>query len=136
MVLEDLDLMDQGLPPMRCKRAERETVQPAAIAPSEPVEDEFLGLTIRGLDKGVREQLGLSGDAKGVVVMQVDEASQAYEKGLRSGDIIAEAGQQKVETPSELTKRIGDAREAGRKSILLLVRRGGEPRFVALSLNE
>ncbi len=68
--------------------------------------------------------------------MQVDEASQAYEKGLRSGDIIAEAGQQKVETPSELTKRIGDAREAGRKSILLLVRRGGEPRFVALSLNE
>jgi phosphoglycerate dehydrogenase-like enzyme len=26
MVLEDLDLMDKGLPPMRCKRAERETV--------------------------------------------------------------------------------------------------------------
>lgn len=26
MVLEDMELMDQGLPPMRCKRAERETV--------------------------------------------------------------------------------------------------------------
>jgi phosphoglycerate dehydrogenase-like enzyme len=26
MVLEDFDLMDRGLPPMRCKRAERETV--------------------------------------------------------------------------------------------------------------
>ncbi len=26
MVLEDMDLMDQGLPPLRCKRAERETV--------------------------------------------------------------------------------------------------------------
>lgn len=26
MVLEDLDLLDRGLPPMRCKRAERETV--------------------------------------------------------------------------------------------------------------
>ena len=26
MVLEDLNLMDRGLPPMRCKRAERETV--------------------------------------------------------------------------------------------------------------
>lgn len=26
MVLEDLDLMDRGLPPMRCRRAERETV--------------------------------------------------------------------------------------------------------------
>lgn len=27
MVLEDMDLMDRGLPPMRCKRAERETAQ-------------------------------------------------------------------------------------------------------------
>ena len=27
MVLEDMDLMDKGLPPMRCKRAERETAQ-------------------------------------------------------------------------------------------------------------
>jgi phosphoglycerate dehydrogenase-like enzyme len=27
MVLEDMDLMDRGLPPMRCKRAERETVR-------------------------------------------------------------------------------------------------------------
>ncbi len=26
MVLEDMDLMDRDLPPMRCKRAERETV--------------------------------------------------------------------------------------------------------------
>ncbi len=27
MVLEDMALMDKGLPPMRCKRAERETAQ-------------------------------------------------------------------------------------------------------------
>jgi phosphoglycerate dehydrogenase-like enzyme len=26
MVLEDMELIDRGLPPMRCKRAERETV--------------------------------------------------------------------------------------------------------------
>ncbi len=26
MVLEDMALMEKGLPPMRCKRAERETV--------------------------------------------------------------------------------------------------------------
>jgi hypothetical protein len=26
MVLEDMALLDRGLPPMRCKRAERETV--------------------------------------------------------------------------------------------------------------
>ncbi|MEP3279274.1 MAG: hydroxyacid dehydrogenase [Stappiaceae bacterium] len=35
MVLEDMDLMDRGLPPMRCKRAERET---ARRMQSRPVE--------------------------------------------------------------------------------------------------
>ncbi|MEP5729579.1 MAG: hydroxyacid dehydrogenase [Sulfitobacter sp.] len=35
MVLEDLRLLDQGLPPMRCKRAERETVSRMRSRPSE-----------------------------------------------------------------------------------------------------
>ncbi len=35
MVLEDLQLLDQGLPPMRCKRAERETVSRMRSRPSE-----------------------------------------------------------------------------------------------------
>ncbi len=35
MVLEDMDLMDRGLPPMRCKRAERETVSRMRSKPVE-----------------------------------------------------------------------------------------------------
>jgi serine protease Do len=35
---------------------------------------------------------------------------------------------------SDLQDRIDEAKEAGRKSILLLIRRGGDPRFVALSI--
>ena len=69
-----------------------------------------------------------------VLFSDLDEASEAYEKGLRAGDLITEAGQQKVRSLSDLDSRIEDAREAGRKSLLLLVRRGGEPRFVALGL--
>jgi len=55
---------------------------------------------------------------------------------MRAGDVITEAGQQKITAISDLEARAADAREAGRKSILLLVRRGGEPRFVALPLDE
>ena len=65
----------------------------------------------------------------------MDEASEAYEKGLRAGDVITEAGQQEVTSMSDLEDRIAEAREAGRKSILLLVRRAGEPRFVALPVD-
>jgi len=82
----------------------------------------------------LREQLGLAEGANGLVVKGVDETTEAYEKGLRAGDIITEAGQKKVESPTDLEDRIADAREGGRKSLLLLVRRGGDPRFVALSI--
>ena len=65
---------------------------------------------------------------------EVDETSEAFEKGLRAGDVITEAGQQKVESIAVLDERIAEARDAGRKSLLLLERRAGDPRFVALSL--
>lgn len=97
---------------------------------------EFLGLTVSVLTAEMRAELGLAEDATGLAIVAVDEASEAFEKGLRTGDVITEAGQQKVATLADLETRIDEAREAGRKSLLLLVRRGGEPRFVALSLGQ
>ncbi|WP_457647354.1 DegQ family serine endoprotease [Profundibacter sp.] len=102
--------------------------------PPAPVEKGVLGLIVTSMTDELRQQLGLPEDAEGLVVKDVDEASQAFEKGLRAGDVITEAGQQKVATVADLEARIADAKEAGRKSLLLLVRRAGEPRFVALSL--
>ncbi|MEM6942118.1 MAG: PDZ domain-containing protein, partial [Pseudomonadota bacterium] len=71
----------------------------------------------------------------GLVVSDVDTLSEAYEKGMRAGDVITEAGQQKLVSVSDLEDRISEAKEAGRKSLLLLVRRAGDPRFVALTLD-
>ena len=95
-----------------------------------------LGLTLGGLTPDLRSELGLDDDATGLVVMDIDETSEAFEKGLRAGDLITEAGQQKVTSLSDLDDRIEEATEAGRKSLLLLVRRAGEPRFVALTLEQ
>jgi serine protease Do len=69
-------------------------------------------------------------------VTAVDEASEAFAKGLRTGDVITEAGQQRVARVKDLQDRITEAREAGRKSLLLLIRRGGDPRFVALEIED
>ncbi|MCA0928608.1 Do family serine endopeptidase [Ruegeria profundi] len=106
--------------------------------PDAPVEEnaDILGLTISPLTDALRTDLGLDADAEGLVVTEVDEASEAFSKGLRAGDLITEAGQQAVTSIQDLEARMEEAREAGRKSLLLLVRRGGEPRFVALSLGE
>ncbi|MGB4789757.1 MAG: Do family serine endopeptidase [Lentibacter algarum] len=98
-------------------------------------EMEMLGLKLAPLTDDLREQLELGSDANGLVVTDVDEAAEAFEKGLRAGDVITEAGQQKIATAGELQAQVDAAKEAGRKSLLLLVRRSGEPRFVALTLD-
>jgi serine protease Do len=108
---------------------------PAATpAPAEPSEMDLLGLTLSPLNDDLRGKLGLEPSAEGLVVTGVDQTSEAFTKGLREGDIITEAGQQKVLRLKDLQDRIAEAKSAGRKSLLLLIRRGGDPRFVALSL--
>ncbi|MEM1352240.1 MAG: Do family serine endopeptidase [Pseudomonadota bacterium] len=119
----------------------REDADAAVPAVAQAEEDEttssgtMLGMTLSVLDDELREQLGAGEDTEGLAVIEVDEASEAFEKGLRAGDVITEAGQQKVASISDLEDRVEAAREAGRKSLLLLVRRAGDPRFVALSLD-
>nr|WP_321510624.1 Do family serine endopeptidase [uncultured Celeribacter sp.] len=105
-------------------------------APQAPQSQQLMGLTLQPLDDALREQLGVTAGTDGLAVVDVDETSEAYTKGLRAGDVVTEAGQQKVATVADLEARIGEAREAGRKTVLLLVRRAGEPRFVALSVDD
>lgn len=116
----------------------RETAEaspvPASIEAPEPVEKSVLGLTVAEMSDELRTQLNLPSGASGLVVGNVDETTEAFEKGLRAGDVITEAGQQKIVTVADLDKRIAETKEAGRKSLLLLVRRDGDPRFVALTV--
>lgn len=119
------------------RREEAEAaVMPAASDPPEaPREMEALGLTLVPLDADMRDRLGLDPAAEGLMILAVDPASEAFTKGLREGDLITEAGQERVLRLEDLEARIAEAKAAGRQSILLLIRRGGDPRFVALSLD-
>lgn len=104
--------------------------------PQEQTEKQLLGLSVGVLNDQLRGELNVPEGTNGLVILSVDETSEAWEKGLRAGDVITEAGQQKLSGISDLEARIDEAKEAGRKSLLLLVRRNGEPRFVALNLAE
>ncbi len=52
------------------------------------------------------------------------------------GDVIMEAAQEEIKDPGQMNAKINDAKKAGRKSILLLVERQGDLRFVALRLDQ
>jgi serine protease Do len=97
-----------------------------------PKKVELLGLTLAGLTDEAREKFAIADDVEGVLVEDVDPASAAFEKGMRPGDVIVEVGQEPVRAPRDAEARVKRAREAGRSSILLLVQREGQPRFVAL----
>lgn len=118
------------------RREEAENAVPAAVtpAPDAPAISEVLGMTLATLTDEMRSELDLTAAITGLVVTDVSEDSEAYEKNIRAGDILTEAGQRKITSTADLDDRIAEARDAGRKSLLLLVRRAGEPRFVALSL--
>lgn len=103
-------------------------------APEATEEGDVLGMILSQLDDATREELGLNPGARGLVVRDVEEDSEAFEKGIRAGDVISEAGQQEVSSIKDLEDQLSAARDGGRKSVLLLVRRDGNPRFVALSL--
>ncbi|MEP5631827.1 MAG: Do family serine endopeptidase [Tateyamaria sp.] len=123
------------------RREEAEGAVPAVAVeedetPEAPATKEVLGLTLSTLTDEMRTELGVNEDQEGLVVTDVVETSEAYEKGLRAGDVITEAGQQKVTSIASFETRLAEVEEAGRKSLLLLVRRGSDPRFVALSLEK
>nr|WP_226898254.1 Do family serine endopeptidase [Mangrovicoccus algicola] len=116
----------------------RETAEavPAAMTQEAPAsEGEILGMTLSTMTDEIRQELGLSDTAEGVVVRDLDEAGDAFAKGIRAGDVIAEAGQVPVADLAALEAQIAAAKDAGRKSLLLLVRRADQPRFVALALD-
>ena len=134
-----LDVLRDGKTvPITVVLGRRETAEAAAVPAAgtqqqEPEVTEMLGLSLSEITPNLAEQYGLSTDT-GLVITAVNPDSDAATKGIVAGDIITEAGQQPVVTVADFQARIDEATQAGRKSLLLLVRRGGDPRFVALVL--
>ncbi|MGA1859736.1 DegQ family serine endoprotease [Azospirillum sp. 11R-A] len=93
-----------------------------------------LGLKLAPLTPGLRETFAIGEDVDGLVVTEVDRDSAASQRGLDLGDVIVEAGQEPVATAADLETRIAKAKEQGRKTLLMLVSRGGDLRYVPLPL--
>lgn len=119
----------------RREDAERVAAEEEAPLEADPEIAEVLGMTLSPLTTELREQLQLADTVKGLALTDVDEGSEAYEKGMRAGDVISEVAQTEVLSVEDLQAQIDSATEAGKSSILLLVRRGGNPRFMTLSVD-
>ena len=99
-------------------------------------EIEELGVTVAELSPTIREQYELPQEISGLVIVDVDDESDAASKGLRRGDIIAEVQQQPVETAAEAEEVIADAKSKERKVVLLRVQKGDNFQLVPVRLGE
>jgi serine protease Do len=80
-------------------------------------------------------QLGLSVTPQrggGVAISKVEPDGLAAERGLKTGDVILEAGGRQIASAADLQSAIEAAQKAGRRSLLLQVKSGNTTRFVAV----
>jgi serine protease Do len=102
----------------------------------EGVDVPAVGMTLHALDETLRQEYAVPPGLEGVLVYSVDDFSEAAQKGMLEGDVVVEINQQPVTNPEKAKEIIDKAQQNQRSSVLLLVNREGEVRFVALRLAE
>ncbi|MFM5949419.1 MAG: Do family serine endopeptidase [Novosphingobium sp.] len=91
----------------------------------EGLAESALGLKVLTMEPDIAQQLQVPSNQRGVVIVGVDAASDASNRGLERGDIIISANMQNIDGVLDLEKVIRTAKAAGRPSITLqLVKRG------------
>ncbi|NJM30051.1 MAG: DegQ family serine endoprotease [Rhizobiales bacterium] len=98
-----------------------------------------LGMTVTSMTSELREKYKIDKEIEGAVVTEVAAEGPAADKRLEAGDVITEAGEQKVAGASDVSTRVEEAEKANKGSVLLLVAKGGkqaEMRFIALKLKK
>ena len=96
-----------------------------------------MGLGLSPLTPEARKTLNISDDVSGVVITKVDADSDAADKGLQPGDVVLKIGDRTVKTPQDVQSGVAEARESGRKSVLLLVAKsGGGTSFVPVDIGQ
>ncbi len=94
-----------------------------------------LGLVLNEIDDQIREKYQLEEDANGVVISDIDPKGVGAKKGLREGDIVKRIGQIDVSSPGDVSEYLKSMEKEGKESVLLLIERGGQARFVVVPMS-
>ena len=91
-----------------------------------------LGLTLAEIDQHHSEKYSLDTQTVGVIIIDVDPQSSAAERGLREGDIIKRVDNSDVSEPDDVVQAIEKSKEKQKESVLLLVQRESQSRFIVI----
>ena len=88
-----------------------------------------LGMTVQEITRELAEHFGLKG-SEGLIVSDVERGSPAWEGGIRRGDVIVEVNHQTIKKVKDYRRAL--SKDAGKGTVLLLVRRGENTLYVAI----
>jgi serine protease Do len=111
--------------------------EPGTITRANGTEIEPLGINIDPLESINRDDYAIPEDLQnGVVVTSVDPESQAAAKGIIVGDVIVEINQAEINNAKDVEAVIKEAKDKDRSSVLLLINRDSDVRFIALKIED
>ncbi len=82
----------------------------------------------------VNQREGING--RKFILYICDTASDAAQKGIKSGDVILAINDLAVKSPADLVNGVKEATKLGRKAVLMRVKSGTETRFVPVQLKK
>ena len=106
---------------------------PQQFATRQKNESNNFGLRLNKLTKSLKQKYDIQENQDALVVTRIDPNGEAYEKGIREGDIIKRVGTEKVSSLKEFDRLV--ERSRGKGTVLLLVKKpGGGSRYFTLNL--
>ena len=97
---------------------------------------EELDIRFSEITPELMDKYSLSAEAKGVVITEIRPGSDAEEKGLRPGDVVAKIDKKDVFTLANVREFVNEAKMENNRPVLLLVQDKGIVHFAALKLKE
>ncbi len=92
-----------------------------------------LGIEVRDISNVLAERYGIDPNSKGILVTDIDKKSNAFEAGIRVGDIITRVGTKKVASSEDFVNLIEESKQ--QSSLLLLVKRGERSSYFAFEID-
>ncbi|MDZ7689825.1 MAG: PDZ domain-containing protein [Balneolaceae bacterium] len=96
--------------------------------------EQSLGFNVQNLTPRIAEELNLSPDQNGVVVTGISQRSNAFQQGLREGDVITSVSKQQIENMNDFNEIMSQLVQEENQVVLLRILRQGNGLFIAFEL--
>ncbi|MFQ5630651.1 MAG: DegQ family serine endoprotease [bacterium] len=95
--------------------------------------DSNLGFYVETLDSRIARRYNIETDEEGVVVVDIDRSSSAFDEGLREGDLIMAINRQRIATRSDFRRVTGDLKSGD--MVMAYVQRRNARIFIAFEVD-